>query len=74
MKHIINGCPINLRGLSAQELDSLVISTNLRLARVQEELESVMGEVVRRCDNVHQLHFEYEGPAVAAPPYLMDPA
>lgn len=64
MKHRINGCPINLRGLSTEELDNLVASTRGRLEQVQEELDSVMGEYIRRCDNVHQLHFEYEGPAV----------
>lgn len=74
MKHIINGCPINLRGLTESELNNLVTMTRERQERLQEELESVLGEHIRRSHNVHQLHFEYEGPAVAAPPYLMDPA
>lgn len=65
MKHIINGCPINLRGLSEQELANLVTVTRERLDRVQEDLDSVMGERIRRCDNVHQLRLEYEGPSVA---------
>lgn len=64
MRHRINGCPINLRGLSAEELDNLVATTRERLAQVQEELDSVVGEKIRRCDNVHQLSFRYEGPAV----------
>lgn len=64
MKHIINGCPVNLRGLSAQELNNLVAMTQQRLERVQEELDSVVGERLRRSD-VHQLRIEYEGPSVA---------
>lgn len=66
MKHRINGCLVNLRSLSTQELDELAASTKARLDQVQEELDSVMGEVIRRCDNVHQLHLQpqYEGPAV----------
>jgi hypothetical protein len=65
MKHLINGCPIDLRGLSEQELGSLIASTRERLERCQEELDSVIGEHIRRSDNVHQLRFEYDGPAVA---------
>lgn len=69
MRHIINGCPIHLRGLSAQELDNLVASTQARLAQVQEELDSVVGEKIRRDPAVVPLfHLS------AVPPYLMDPA
>lgn len=74
MKHIINGCPINLRTLTTEELNNLVTMTRQRQEQLQEELESVLGEHIRRSDNVHQLHFEYEGPAVQAPPYLRDPS
>lgn len=74
MKHRINGCSIDLRGLSAQELDNLIASTTQRLNQVQEELDSVVGELVRRTPNVHQLRPAYEGPAVQVPPYLRDPA
>lgn len=65
MKHRINGCPINLRTLTDGELQQLIDTTTERLAQVSEELESVVGEYVRRSDNVHQLHFQYEGPSVA---------
>lgn len=65
MKHIINGCSINLRSLSSQELENLIGHVQARLAQTQEELDSVMGEHIRRSDNVHQLRFEYEGPSVA---------
>lgn len=65
MKHIINGCPVHLRSLSEVELANIVASTQERLERCQEELESLVGEVIRRSPNVHQLHFEYEGPSVA---------
>lgn len=58
MKHLINGCPIYLRGLSEQELDNLINSTADRLARVREELDSLGGEKARRCTNVHQLQFD----------------
>lgn len=64
MKHRINGCPINLRSLSTQELENLVVSTRERLAEVQGELQLVTQEHIRRSDNVYQLRFEYEGPAV----------
>jgi hypothetical protein len=64
MKHRINGCPIDLRSLSTQELDNLVAMTRERAERVQEELESVEGERLRR-QHVYQLRFEYEGPSVA---------
>lgn len=52
MKHRINGCPINLRGLTDAELSNLDRSTAERLERVQEELDSVRGEAVRRSTNV----------------------
>lgn len=65
MKHIINGCPINLRTLSEEELATIVTGTLQRIERVQEELESLRGEQIRRSDNVHQLQFVYEGPAIA---------
>lgn len=74
MKHIINGCPVHLRGLSDEELENLQNMTADRMARCQEELDSLVGERIRRSDNVHQLHFEYEGPAVQVTPYLRDPA
>jgi len=52
MRHRINGCPINLRGLSDAELSALDRSTAERLEQVQEELDSVRGEQVRRSNNV----------------------
>lgn len=65
MKHIINGQPIDLRSLSPQELSSLIHTTDARAARVQEELESLRGELIRRSVNVHPLRPTYEGPSVA---------
>lgn len=65
LKHIINGCPVYLRGLSAQELDNLIIATELRIAAAEDDKEKLMGELIRRTDNVHQLRLEYEGPSVA---------
>lgn len=52
MKHRINGCPIDLRRLTDAELSALDRSTAERLERVQEELDSVRGEQVRRSTNV----------------------
>lgn len=52
MKHRINGCPIDLRRLTDAELSSLDRSTAERLECVQEELDSVRGEAVRRSNNV----------------------
>lgn len=65
MKHRINGCSIDLRALTQDELTALILATQARLAQVQEELDSVIGEHIRRSPDVHQLHLEYEGPAVA---------
>lgn len=62
MRHRINGCLINLRGLSDDELDNLARSTAERLEQVQEELDSVRGEVARRSSNVHQLVLQWDRP------------
>lgn len=48
MKHRINNCPVNLRTLSTTELEQLISATVARNARVQEELESLVGERIRR--------------------------
>lgn len=64
MKHIINNCPVNLRTLSDEELATIVQATLQRIERVQEELESLRGEQIRRADNVHQLQFDLN-PAIA---------
>lgn len=48
MMHIIEGRSVNLRGLSMEDLDSLITATHQRLERVNEELESVCGEKLRR--------------------------
>lgn len=69
VKHRINGCPINLRALSDDELADLMNGTADRLAQVREELDSLGGEQVRRSTNVIPL---LRG--ISAPPYLMDPA
>lgn len=63
MKHIINGCGVNLRTLSDGELAALVGSTQARIERANEELDSLRGEQIRRCDNVVPL-FDYT-PTVA---------
>lgn len=55
MKHIINGCPVNLRTLTEEELANIRSSTQARIERAQEELESIIGEQVRRADNVIEL-------------------
>ncbi len=52
MKHIINGCGVNLRTLSDGELDTLIGGTNDRIERANEELDSLRGEQIRRCHNV----------------------
>lgn len=48
VKHIINGCPVHLRSLTDEELGVLINGTADRLARVNEELESLCGEKLRR--------------------------
>lgn len=60
MRHLINGCAINLRGLTDDELANIVISTLDRQERVAEELESLRGEQIRRSDNVHQLRLTFD--------------
>lgn len=63
MKHIINGCPINLRSLSEADIKRLIDEGADRLDRLQEEMDSLHGELVRRADNVVPL-FDYS-PTVA---------
>lgn len=48
MKHIINGCPVNLRSLSNEQLDKLIDDVPDRLDRIQDEMDSLMGERIRR--------------------------
>lgn len=74
MKHIINGCPVNLRSLSEADIKRLIDEGADRLDRLQEEMDSLHGELIRRHNNVIPLRPEYEGPAVSVPPYLFDPA
>ena len=64
MKHIINGCGVNLRTLTEAELSTLIEGTEARAERVQEELDSLRGEQVRR-SHPTQLQLQYDGPAVA---------
>lgn len=55
MKHIINGCPVNLRTLTEEELANITVSTQARIERAQEEMESIVGEQIRRASNVIKL-------------------
>lgn len=48
MKHIINGCPVNLRSLSNEQLDKLIADVPDRLDRIQDEMDSLEGERIRR--------------------------
>jgi len=48
MRHIVNGCSINLRLLSDRELAQLRRNHELRLALINDELDSLVGEQVRR--------------------------
>lgn len=52
MKHIINGCPINLRALSEDDINRLISEGADRLDRLQDEMDSLHGELVRRTNNV----------------------
>ena len=65
MRHRINGCPINLRGLTDAELSALDESTVARQERVQEELDSIRGEAVRRSTNVIPLFADHAPLTVA---------
>jgi hypothetical protein len=52
MRHLINGCRVNLRDLNPAEIADLIVSTEARLERVNEELDSLKGEQLRRNSNV----------------------
>lgn len=52
MKHIINGCPINLRTLSEADIARLIDEGADRLDRLQDEMDSLHGELIRRGSNV----------------------
>ena len=52
MKHIINGCLINLRTLSNEDIERLISEGADRLDRLQDEMDSLHGELVRRANNV----------------------
>ena len=69
VKHIINGCPINLRTLSEDDIRRLISEGADRFDRLQEEMDSLHGELVRRSHNVIPLFGTAD-----APSYLLDPA
>lgn len=69
MKHIINGCPVNLRSLSNEQLDKLIAAVPDRLDRIQDEMDSLQGERIRR----NNRHLRVV-PAISVPVYLRDPA
>lgn len=69
MKHIINGCPVNLRSLSNEQLDKLIADIPDRLDRVQDEMDSLQGERIRR----NNRHLSVV-PSISVPVYLRDPA
>lgn len=48
MHHLINGYPINLRELTAHELDALLKMAERRLNAVHDDLEKINGEIIRR--------------------------
>lgn len=56
MRMRINGCLVNLRALSGEQLDRLVQDNQSRKDRAREEYESLRGEQIRR---------EYEAGQVA---------
>jgi len=51
MRHIINGCSINLRQLTDRELDSLIVNNQKRADLLADESESLIGERIRRQPN-----------------------
>lgn len=69
MKHIINGCPVNLRSLSSEQLDRLIADVPDRLDRIQDEMDSLQGERIRRGNR----HLRVV-PDISVPVYLRDPA
>jgi uncharacterized coiled-coil protein SlyX len=65
MQHIINGRSVNLREQSVEQLNRLIDEGADRLDRLQDEMDSLHGELIRRRNNVIPLRPEYEGPSVA---------
>lgn len=66
VKHLIDGVATDLRSLSDDELLGLIYVAQQRLARVDEELESLCGEVCRRePSNVIYLFGDPETPDAA---------
>lgn len=57
MKHRINGCPIHLRSLPDDDLVRLIAENRDRSERLEEELDSLMGEHIRRTPNHNVLAF-----------------
>ena len=48
MLHIVNGCSVNLRQLTDRELRQLIVNHQMRIALINDELDSLVGEQVRR--------------------------
>jgi hypothetical protein len=48
MRHLINGYPINLRELTAHELEALVKMAERRIEAAHDDLEKLNGEIIRR--------------------------
>jgi len=59
-RHIINGCSVNIRQLTDRELASIVKNNQMRLAVINDELETLIGEQIRRLPD-HSIH---KGPSL----------
>jgi hypothetical protein len=44
MKHRINGCPVNLRGLSDDQLDRLIEANHEKLSNLRSECSTLLEE------------------------------
>ena len=48
MRHIINGCSVDLRSMTVRELREAVKNHQMRIDLANDELESLVGEQIRR--------------------------
>ena len=56
IRHIVNGCSVNLHQLTARQLDELTSSNRLRAAVLEYELKLLEAESIRRTPLQVPLH------------------
>jgi len=54
-RNIINGCSVNVRQLTDRELKQLITNNQMRMAVLDDEIEILRGEQIRRLPD-QELH------------------